>query len=216
MFDVVFISYDEPHADRNFARVQSIAPAAKRVHGVEGLRAAHVRAALTTDTEMLYVVDADCWVLDDFDFNFKPTVWDRKYTHIWHSINPVNQLQYGYGGIKCFNRKSLLNHTGPYVDFSTSVAEIKVIDTPSCITQFDSSPFVTFRSTVREIVKLYYQPQTELTAHRLDVWKTCRPTSLYWQSYLLAVEATNDFIKTNVEISKVTDYNWLHQLWRSM
>ena len=33
-YDVVFISYDEPNADENWAHLQSICPWAKRSHGV--------------------------------------------------------------------------------------------------------------------------------------------------------------------------------------
>ena len=35
-FDVVYISYDEPNAERNWADLLSKCPWAKRVHGVKG------------------------------------------------------------------------------------------------------------------------------------------------------------------------------------
>ena len=44
-FDIVFLSYDEPNADKNYADLLNKAPWAKRVHGVKGFDAAHKAAA---------------------------------------------------------------------------------------------------------------------------------------------------------------------------
>ena len=37
MFDIIFISFDEPNADENWKLLKEIAPHAKRVHGVKGI-----------------------------------------------------------------------------------------------------------------------------------------------------------------------------------
>ena len=47
-YDVVFISYDEPNADENWAHLQSICPWAKRSHGVFGSDACHKACLLYT------------------------------------------------------------------------------------------------------------------------------------------------------------------------
>ena len=39
--DVVYLSYDEPNAEKNWADLKSKAPRATRVHGVKGVDAAH-------------------------------------------------------------------------------------------------------------------------------------------------------------------------------
>ena len=39
--DIVFLSYDEPNAEKNYADLLTKVPYAKRVHGVEGSDAAH-------------------------------------------------------------------------------------------------------------------------------------------------------------------------------
>ena len=44
-FDIVFISYDEPNADENYAHLLDICPWAMRSHGVWGSDAAHKAAA---------------------------------------------------------------------------------------------------------------------------------------------------------------------------
>jgi len=57
--DVVFLSYDEPNAEKNYADLCSKLPWAKRVHGVEGSDAAHKACADISETEYFITVDAD-------------------------------------------------------------------------------------------------------------------------------------------------------------
>ena len=65
-FDLVFISYDEPNADANYADLLDKCPWAKRSHGVWGSDAAHKAAAAMSDTERFITVDADNIVREDF------------------------------------------------------------------------------------------------------------------------------------------------------
>ena len=81
--DVVFISYKESNAEENWQRVLEKAPWAQRVDGVEGIFNAHQAAAKLSTTDMFYVVDGDAWLLDDFNFDFQPSIFDRDCTHIW-------------------------------------------------------------------------------------------------------------------------------------
>ena len=45
MYDIVFISYQEPNADENYDKLKERFPLAKRVHGVKGIHQAHIEAA---------------------------------------------------------------------------------------------------------------------------------------------------------------------------
>ena len=49
-FDVIFLSYDEPNAEKNYADLCKIVPWAKRVHGVKGSDSAHKAAAQLSET----------------------------------------------------------------------------------------------------------------------------------------------------------------------
>ena len=69
-FDVVFLSYDEPNADLNYADLCNKVPWAKRVHGVKGSDAAHKAAAELSDTDWLITVDADN-IVDSKFFNLE-------------------------------------------------------------------------------------------------------------------------------------------------
>ena len=155
IFDIVYLSYDELYADENFKILKKRFPRAKHVHGVKGILEAHKEASKHAETDMFFVVDADAEIVADFDFSYQPHSLDRLSVHVWHSHNPVNGLEYGYGGVKLFPRSLLVNYTGSPVDFTTSVsASLKVIPEVSNITKFNTDPFSTWRSAFRECAKL--------------------------------------------------------------
>ena len=51
---------------------------------------------------MFWVIDADAEVTEEFMFDYIPDVYDKEVVHVWGSKNPVNGLEYGYGGVKLF------------------------------------------------------------------------------------------------------------------
>lgn len=153
--DIVFISYDEVNAEENFDALVRRFPRAKRVDGVKGICPAHIAAAHLAETDMFFVVDADAEIVDDFDFTFQPSPYDRRSVHVWHSINPVNDLEYGYGAVKLFPTQQLRNYNGSPLDFTTSVSRsLKVVPQVSNITRFNTDPFSAWKSGFREAVKL--------------------------------------------------------------
>ena len=52
-------------------------------------------------TEMFWIVDGDA-IIDD-NFNFDYVFEDNRAVHVWRSKNPINDLVYGYGGVKLFH-----------------------------------------------------------------------------------------------------------------
>lgn len=71
MFDVIFLSYNEPNKEDNWKRLLDLIPWAKRVDGVEGIPQAHIQAANTARTELFYVVDGDSEITN-FPWRYKP------------------------------------------------------------------------------------------------------------------------------------------------
>jgi len=51
-YDIIFISYNEPQADENFARLKARFPYAQRVQGIKGIHQAHIAAAKKAFTKM--------------------------------------------------------------------------------------------------------------------------------------------------------------------
>lgn len=176
MLDIIFLSYDEPNADRNWALLKLHYPHAIRVHGVKGIHEAHKVCAETAMTKMFYVVDGDAEILNTFKFRYTDTsreIFDDT-VYTWRSINEVNGLEYGYGGVKLMPRKYLLNNTVEQVDFATNIApNYMSMGDISNINRFATSPFQTWRSAFRECAKLQQSLLVNyniITQNRLSHW----------------------------------------------
>jgi len=111
-YDIIYLSYDEPNAEENYADLCSKVPWAKRVHGVEGSDAAHKACARLSDTDRFITIDGD----NRIDENFLNQELDfSKHEHLessvisWVAQNQINGLKYGNGGIKCWPKNFVLN-----------------------------------------------------------------------------------------------------------
>jgi hypothetical protein len=216
--DVVFISYDEENADANWKKVLNIVPYAQRVHGVKGIFEAHKEAARLAQTDMFWVVDGDAEILPNWNFNFQPNIFNRDCVHVWKSSNPINGLVYGYGGVKLFPKKLVDSATSWKVDMTTSLGnKLKVIDTVSNITAFNTSPFATWRSAFRECAKLSAgiisnQDDAE-TAERLDIWKTVGSDKKFGNYAIAGALAGAEYGKKNFgspdKLKLINDRDWL-------
>jgi hypothetical protein len=174
-FEVVFISYNESNAEANWHRVLEAYPKAKRVHGVKGIFEAHKKAAEIVSTEMFYVVDGDAELIDNWRFDYRPNVFDYDCVHLWTSINPINDLEYGWGGIKLFPRQLLLDAKTWQVDLTTGLGKLKYINKVSNVTRFNADEFATWRSAFRECAKLGASLQKNSSTddeQRLQIWTT--------------------------------------------
>ena len=103
-YDIVFISYDEPNAEENYQRLISRFPRARRIHGVKGIHQAHIKAAEISFTDYFWVVDGDSVIVDNFTFKHHIMPREKNYVFVYKSQNPINNLEYGYGGAKLLPR----------------------------------------------------------------------------------------------------------------
>lgn len=239
MLDVFFLSYNEPFADEHYQKLLQKAPHAQRVHGVKGFFQAHRECARRSLTNNFYVVDADAIIVDDFEFDFSPSrflkwwgVTESECLCIWNSINPINDLTYGYGGVKLIPKQPLLKETRDLVDFTTGFGlTIKVFDTVSNITAFNYDEFTTWRSAFRECAKLTTNltndelrhkvryDQTVLdaiykdTTDRLDSWCTLGSDRPYGDMAISGAKAGREYGMQHAgdkqAMSQINDYDWM-------
>lgn len=109
--DIIYISYDEPNCEENYAKLLDVAPWAKRVHGVKGSDAAHKAAARLSETARFISVDADNVVDPSFfdqEIDFDHVKFKDKVIS-WSAKNIINGLEYGNGGLKCWPVDYVLN-----------------------------------------------------------------------------------------------------------
>lgn len=219
LYDVVFISYNEPNADENYNNLLFKCPRAKRVHGVKGIHQAHIAAAKLCDTEMIWIVDGDAIIEDNFNFNLVMSSYDIDCVHVWRSRNPINNLEYGYGGVKLLPRKLTLNMDINSPDMTTSISKkFKAMDSVSNVTSFNTDPFTTWRSAFRECCKLssrsIQRHLEEETKDRLDVWCTVAQGNYSNEAISGARSGRlyGEKNKGNFELlSKINDFDWLKE-----
>ena len=217
-FDIVFISYNEPNAEQNFRTLKKKIPSVKRVHGVKGIHQAHIEAAKQVETEMFYVVDGDAQILDDFKFTHEDTKFERDTVYVWRSINPINNLTYGYGGVKLLPTKLTLDIDVNSSDMTTSISKkFKPILEVSNITAFNTDPFNTWKSAFRECAKLAsktIQGQVdEETEARLETWCTTGKDKPFGEFAIAGACAGRKYgaDKTNGAdaLKLINDFDWL-------
>lgn len=108
--DCIFLTYDEPNREENWAQVRNMVPWARRVDGVKGSDAAHKAAAMASTTDRFVLVDGDN--IPDAEFFNQQLVLDdsnRDCVFRWRARNHVNGLMYGNGGISCWTRDFVMN-----------------------------------------------------------------------------------------------------------
>jgi hypothetical protein len=213
MYDIVFISYNESNAEENLAHLKQRFPLIKRVKGVKGIHQAHKVAAQKAFTKMFWVVDADAFILDDFKFDYVVPEWDLETVHVWRSRNPINGLEYGYGGVKLLPKKLTMDLDTNTVDMTTNISKsFKVIDEVSNITAFNTDPFSTWRSAFRECCKLAVTNNEE-SLQRLSVWCVLTedvPYGFYAYTGALAGKSYGEKNASNPgALSLINDYDWL-------
>lgn len=183
--DIIFLSYDEPNAEKNYADLLKKVPWAKRVHGVKGSDAAHKACAAKSETEYFVTVDADNIV----DPKFFQVIVDldklgltSEHVFSWCGKVHVNGLMYGNGGLKMWTRK-FVNEMKTHENSDPTDTKGRV---EFCFDnryyQFDenfsesftnSSPFQAWRAGFREGVKMSLDQGAKIDKLQ-NVW---------WQNY---------------------------------
>jgi hypothetical protein len=230
--DCVFISYDEPNAEINYARLLQEAPWAKRVHGVKGSDACHKAAANLSDTDWFVTVDADNIV--------KPKFWDieldlNKYPNAqafnWPGRNNINGLRYGNGSIKVWRKEFVLNmktheaaeEAKGQVDFCWEAGYYPLTVSYSD-TIINTTPLQAWRAGFREGVKMSLDRGVRCKGdtakkaiwwenlHRLKIWLS---TGSHAQNGMWAIAGARQgcyqTMLTDWDITRVRDFDLLKE-----
>ena len=215
-FDVFFISYDEINADDNWRRLLSKVPSAKRISGVKGIFEAHKQAAELATTDMFFVVDGDAYLLDEFDFLYKPKIFDFDCVHVWKSRNPYFDIAYGYGGVKLLPTEEVRNMETWGNDFTLAITDkFKLIDIVSNISKFNTDPLRTYRSAYRECAKLTSQGSPE-SKTKLQAWmKPNKDVEFHEYASRGAKDGVAHFLLSK-DMSLINDYEFLENKFKEV
>ena len=220
-YDIVYLSYKEPYADRGFQKVQDFLRQNDLqfnliwVRDVEGIFNAHKIASSRVQSKMFWVVDADAELDKEFKFDYIPDVYDQEVVHVWASKNPITNDEYGYGGVKLFPTDMVRNASSWGLDFTTGLSNrFKSMPQVSCVTRFNTDSFSTWRSAFRECVKLTLNDNEESNI-RLNAWINTRGEEEFTAEAVKGALEGNQFALANKNnltmLDKINDFNWLKE-----
>jgi len=219
-YDMVFISYQEPNADENYARILKRFPDCKRVHGVKGIHQAHIEGAKLCSTDMFWIVDGDAIIVDDFNFDYQVARWDKEVVHVWRSQNPINDMVYGYGGVKLFPTELTINMDTSKPDMTTSISsKFRAVHDISNITAFNTDAFNSFKSGFRECCKLSSKvidrQKDDETNERLRKWCTIGSDRQYGKYAIAGAKAGATYGMLHQgdlqALKMINDFDWLQE-----
>ena len=216
MYDAVFISYNEPDADERYKRLLERYPNTKRIHGVKGIHQAHIAAAKKCSTKMFWVIDGDADLLPEFNLDHKVNEYDLDCAHVWRSRNPINNLIYGYGGVKLLPRRLTMKVDVNSTDMTTSISDrFKAMPFVSNVTNFNTDEFSTWKSAFRECAKLSSkvidrQEEGE-TNERLKIWTT-RAHGRICEYAIRGARAGMEFgLSGGADLRLINNFEWLQE-----
>jgi len=236
--DIIYLSYDEPNAEKNYADLLTKVPWAKRVHGVEGSDAAHKACAELSETERFVTIDGDNVVRPDFinqEINFEEHTDLENSVISWCGHNVINGLMYGNGGIKCWPKEHVLNmrthenapkdNPQAQVDFCW---DLNYIQQNSCYSDVynNATPQQAWRAGFREGVKMALDQGERVTLEQFhnNHWKNLQRLWIwlmigadvqngYWAIYG-AREGLYKTMCSDWDFVNVRDFEYLNNLWK--
>ena len=152
----------------------------------------------------------------DFNFDYEVPQKDMNAVHVWRSKNPVNELVYGYGGVKLLPTKLTLDMDCASTDMTTSISNrFRPMEQISNTSLFNSTPFNTWKSAFRECVKLSSKvidrQDNKETEARLNVWCNNSNDSIAIAG-AKAGRQYGEANKNNKEaLAKINDFDWLKE-----
>jgi hypothetical protein len=236
--DIVYLSYDEPNAEKNYADLLAKVPWAKRVHGVDGSDSAHKACARLSETERVIVIDGDNTIRPEFlkqEIDFKDEIDLSKSVISWGARNTINGLVYGNGGIKCWPTQLVLDmkthenaeseNAKTQVDFCWDINYIQI---DSCMSDVhnNATPQQAWRAGFREGVKMGLLEGSKADPNNFSKqvhWKNFHRL-LVWMHVGLDVKngdwaiygARQGCYMTNCtdwDYLNVRDFKWLNKYW---
>ena len=238
-YDIIYLSYDEPNAERNYSDLCKKVPWAKRVHGVKGSDAAHKACATLSETDRFITVDGDNIIDQNFlnqEIDFDEHTDLENCVISWAACNQINGLTYGNGGIKCWPKDYVLNmrtheaadplNQHAQVDFCWDIRYIQMNSVFSKIYN-NATPLQAWRAGFREGVKMSLDRGIKPTIegfkqnhwknlHRLYIWLMVGADveNGMWAIYG-AREGLYKTMCTNWNYVNVRDFDWLNDYWNN-
>jgi len=236
-YDIIYLSYDEPNAEKNYSNLVTKIPWAKRVHGVKGSDNAHKACANLSETDRFVTIDGDNIINESFlsqEIDFEQHVQLENKVISWSAYNIINGLIYGNGGVKCWPKDFVLNmkthenadpdNPHAQVDFCW---DLEYIQMNSCFSEIHNNftPQQAWRAGFREGVKMALDRGIKPTLekfkenhwknlHRLYIWLMIGAdvNNGLW-AILGARQGLYKTMCTDWDYVNVRDFEYLNNMW---
>ena len=236
--DIVFLSYDEPNAEKNYADLLTKVPYAKRIHGVDGSDAAHKACADISETKHFVTVDGDTVIDPDFlnvvlDLNQLGV--DDDYQFSWCGNIDINGLKYGNGSLKMWTKDFVANmKTHENTDGSDdTLIEFCYFDNYYQLNEnystsiISATPHQAWRAGFREGVKMSLNRGAKVEDIANNIWWQNYNRLLVWLNVgadvdngLYAIMGARDgcqkILATDWDHSVTRDFKWLNEYWNEI
>lgn len=215
MIPVYFLYNTEANRQENFDRLASIVSSAVAVSAVGNIFESHKHIASMCTSDRFYVVDADCWIVDGFNFDKKVEL-TTKSVAVFRSKNPVNGLVYGHGGIKLFSRDCFSAERLDRPDMTTTLADSYIkLNIIASEHRFNYSPYAAWRTAFREAVKLSAginkNNNDAETADRLAMWCQGGIETVHGYFAIQGARQGVEYAQSpDVDFTAVNNFDWLH------
>ena len=218
MIPVYFLYTDEANLNENWERLQTKTKNAIAVPSIGTIFESHKHIASLCPGDRFYVVDADCWIVDSFNFD-KQIELKPKSVAVFRAKNPINGLVYGHGGIKLFSKDCFSAERLDRPDMTTTLADSYIkVNILASEHRFNYSAYATWRTAFREAVKLSAginkNNNDQESQERLTMWCEAGIETEYGYFSIQGARAGMRYSHSKKDPNKVNDFVWLEQQFK--
>lgn len=217
IFDIIFISYDEPYAEKRFNELKRKYSRAKWLKNVKGQTNAYHAAARLSSTPYFFSVFPKIDIVDTFNFDFQPNRLKHACHYIFDCYNPVIDLTYGHDGVILYNKKLVLETKEHGIDFTLSAPHVSV-PILSAVNRLEDNELLSWRTSFREVIKLKHQCETIPTVesrYRLKKWCELGKGKFANWVYNGALDALDFYSKNKNNLMRSYDFDYIKNYFES-
>jgi hypothetical protein len=225
MFDTFFISFNETNQEKNWKTVLEFHPNAIRLHGIKGIDKVHLICNDICSTERFWTIDGDNVLFSKLEWEVTESL-ENIDLFLFDAMDPIQQTFTNLGGVKLWKKNSIINNNMSKGDFCLNATNTKcVIHHALSITEYNTSPYDTWKTAFRHCVKLkskIFENREFATNIKqyLTQWENCKNLDNGTNNAKWAYRGFHDAGKYVDKMNnfnsllKINDYNWLREYFK--